>query len=323
MARKDDQNSAQFETGFGASGGTFGGSVGGAQKSQVPQGGEFSTGFGGGTNAVSQIFRDGGMGGDDKRRNLMLGLLVGAALVIVGSAFYFFYYESDTGAESPTVATAPAPSAEGDVAKSDAESKDSATLADTEETEESEDGEETEELEEAEELVSSITPTSSTEYTYTEVGGGPVVSATAGTEIEVSRDEAFSVMYMTGTTNKAGQLRIPNPPPGKIFWRISGKEEVTAISISAPAKLNIGMKMGASIGANEAVEWTSTGDAAHFRLEFAGEPTFGSVAYSYATNKKSVTLNGISPGNYFVRLGGLNVASGRWEYTRPSSVEVK
>lgn len=319
MARKDDQNSAQFDTGFGASGGTFGGSAGGAPKSQGPQGGEFSTGFGGGTNAVSQIFRDGGMGGDDKRRNVMLGLIVGAVIMIAGSAVYFFYTEDDTSLEAPTVATTPAPSEKAveQKAAEKAAADTAATSAEEEEEDLEEDGEE-------EELVSApAAPSSSNTYTYNEVGGGPLVSAPAGTAIEVSRVQDFSVMYMTGTTNAAGQLRIPNPPPGKVFWRVAGKPEVSEITVSAPPKLNIGMKLGASIGATETLSWSASGNVGHYRLEFSGEPSFGSVAHSFSTNKKSLTLSGVNPGNYFVRLGGLNVASGRWEYTRASSVEVK
>jgi len=323
MARKDDQNSAQFDTGFGAAGGTFGGSAGGAPKSQAAQGGEFSSGFGGGTNAVSQIFRDGGTSPDDKRRKVMMGLILGVAFTIVAASIYYFVFdEGDFAREVPTVATTPAPapapasSADTDEKKADAAAKTTDAAEDSvAETEEDED------LEEDEEVVSA--PSSSGSYKYNEVGGGPLVSAPAGTAIEVSRMQDFSVMYMTGTTNAAGQLRIPNPPPGKVYWRVAGKPEVTEITIAPPAKLNIGLKIGSSIGATETMQWTADGEVAHFRLEFAGEPSFGNLAHSFSTNKNQLTLSGVNPGNYFVRVGGLNVASGRWEYTRGSSVEIK
>lgn len=323
MARKDEQNSAQFDTGFGAAGGTFGGSAGGAPKSQAAQGGEFSSGFGGGTNAVSQIFRDGGMSPDDKRRKVMMGLILGVAFTIVAASIYYFVFdEGDFASEVPTVATTPAPAASEstDEKKADAaaQTTDAAegSVAETEEDEalEEDEGED-------QEVVSA--PSSSGSYKYNEVGGGPLVSAPAGTAIEVSRMQDFSVMYMTGTTNAAGQLRIPNPPPGKVYWREAGKPEVSEIAIAPPAKLNIGLQIGASIGASETMQWTADGEVAHFRLEFAGEPSFGSLAHSFSTNKKELTLSGVNPGNYFVRVGGLNVASGRWEYTRGSSVEIK
>ncbi len=326
MARKDDQNSAQFDTGFGAAGGTFGGSAGGAPKSQAAQGGEFSSGFGGGTNAVSQIFRDGSMGSDDKRRKVMMGLILGVAFTIVAASIYYFVFdEGDFSSEVPTAATTPAPAASETTSekKADAAAKttDAAagTVAETEEDAalEDEEGED-------EELVSAPSaPSSSGSYKYNEVGGGPLVSAPAGTAIEVSRMQDFSVMYMTGTTNTGGQLRIPNPPPGKVYWRVAGKPEVTEITIAPPAKLNIGLKIGASIGATETMQWSADGEVAHFRLEFAGEPSFGNLAHSFSTNKNQLTLSGVNPGNYFVRVGGLNVASGRWEYTRGSSIEVK
>lgn len=332
MARKDEQNnSSQFDTGFGSANGTFGGSAGGAPKSQTSQaqGGEFSSGFGGGTNAVSAIFRDGGMGGDDKRRKIMMGLILGvAATIVVSSVYYFVFDGSEISSEAPTVVATPAP----DAATQAGEKKDSkdtetavgatdSELADAEDeedelTDEEEEGEE-------EELVSAPAPSASGSYTYTERGGGPLVSAPAGTAIEVSRSNDFAVMYMTGTTNAAGQMRIPNPPAGKVYWRVAGKPEVNEITIAPPAKINIGMQVGASIGATDTLQWTANGEVAHYRLEFAGEPTFGSITYSFSTNKTQVALSGVTPGNYFVRVGGLNVASGRWEFTRGSAVEVK
>lgn len=323
MARKDEQNSAQFDTGFGAAGGTFGGSAGGAPKSQAAQGGEFSSGFGGGTNAVSQIFRDGGMSPDDKRRKVMMGLILGVAFTIVAASIYYFVFEqSDYASEVPTVATTPAPGASESTDKKKADAAAQTTDAAEGSVAETEEDEALEEDEvEGEEVVSA--PSSSGSYRYNEVGGGPLVSASAGTAIEVSRMQDFSVMYMTGTTNAAGQLRIPNPPPGKVYWRAAGKAEVSEIAIAPPAKLNIGLQIGASISASETMQWKADGEVAHFRLEFAGEPSFGSLAHSFSTNKKELTLSGVNPGNYFVRVGGLNVASGRWEYTRGSSVEIK
>lgn len=329
MARKDEQNNAQFDTGFGAAGGTFGGSAGGAPKSQAAQGGEFSSGFGGGTNAVSQIFRDGGISADEKRRKLMMGLILGVAFAMAGTAIWFFVFDqSDLASEVPTVATTPAPGAsestdekKAGAAGQTTEAAEAAEAADGSVAETEEDEALEEDEVEGKEAVSA--PSSSGSYKYNEVGGGPLVSASAGTAIEVSRMQDFSVMYMTGTTNAAGQLRIPNPPPGKVYWRAAGKPEVSEITIAPPAKLNIGLQIGASISASETMQWKADGEVAHFRLEFAGEPSFGSLAHSFSTNKKELTLSGVNPGNYFVRVGGLNVASGRWEYTRGSSVEIK
>jgi hypothetical protein len=319
MARKDDQTSSQFDTGFG--GGTFGGtSGGGSPKSQAQMGGEFSSGFGGGTNAVSQIFRDGGGGGDDKRRKMMLSLGIGVALALLGYGGYVLLFEEGGSSEAPIVATTPAPKA---TAKADDKAATKATETTVAE-DDAVDEEDEEGAEDDEELAGeTVAPSSSGSYTYNEIGGGPIVQAAAGTAIEVSRSQDFSVMYMTGTTNNAGQLRIPNPPPGKVYWRVAGKPEVTEISIAAAPKLNIAMKVGASIGSSETLQWSADGNAAHFRLEFASDASFANVSHSFSTNKSQVALSGVNPGNYYVRVGGLNVAAGRWEFTRGSSVEVK
>jgi hypothetical protein len=324
MARKDEQTNSQFDTGFG--GGTFGGtSGGGSPKSQAQMGGEFSSGFGGGTNAVSQIFRDGGPGGDDKRRKSIMMVLFGvffAALVYLAYAFFFEDTTESTVVVSPTPATKPtsAPA----VSSTPSSAADAKTTASATDAAAEEDDLAEEEEEEDEELSVDVkAPGSASTYAYNEVGGGPIVQATAGTSIEVSRKQDFSEMYMTGTANASGQLRIPNPPPGKVYWRVAGKPDVTEITIQPAPKLNIAMKLGASIAASETLSWSAEGDVAHFRLEFATDASFASVAHSFSTNKSQLALSGVNPGNYFVRVGGLNVAAGRWEYTRGSAVEVK
>jgi hypothetical protein len=340
MARKDDQNSAQFDSGFGTTGGTFGGSAGGAAKSQAAQGGEFSSGFGGGTNAVSQIFRDGGAS-DDRSHKIKVGLILGVAVTAVAYSIYYFVLEEPESAyETPVVTSTPeavvTPIAEAekpiDISGSEsaegttnsAATSGAASDSATEVAEEEEVDEDGEDVEEGEELLTAAGPaTSSATYQYSEVGGGPIVTASAGTSIEVSRSSDFSVMYISGVVGPSGQLRIPNPPPGKVYWRVAGQSESTEITVLPPPKLNIGMRIGASIAANEMLQWSADGDVGHYRVEFAGEPSFGNVIHSLSTNQNQVALSGIEPGNYFIRVGGLNVASGRWEYTRGSSVEVK
>ncbi|MEN9810583.1 MAG: hypothetical protein RLZZ488_2150 [Pseudomonadota bacterium] len=323
--RKDEQSSSQFDTGFGA-GGTFGGtSGGGSPKSQAQMGGEFSSGFGGGTNAVSQIFNGGGGGQDDKRRKMTYMVIMGAVgFIIVGAGYFLLFDDSLSTEPAPeTAVVTPAAKPTTDAgAKPTTEAIPGAAVTDATEEEATEEDEETEE--DGEELATdAVAPSSSASYTYNENGGGPIVQAAAGTGIEVSRKADFSEMYISGTTNAGGQLRIPNPPPGKIYWRVAGKTEVTEITVAAAPKLNIAMKIGASIGASETLQWSADGEAAHFRLEFASDAAFTSIAHSFSTNKSQLALSGVNPGNYFVRVGGLNVAAGRWEFTRGSSVEVK
>lgn len=338
MARKDDQNSAQFDTGFGTAGGTFGGSAGAAPKSQAAQGGEFSSGFGGGTNAVSQIFRDGGSG-DDRSHKIKVGLILGIAVTAVAySIYYFVLEEPDTGVEVPVVTTTPeavvTPMAEaekpidltgtGSATDNPTSAASTATDSATEVAEEEEFEEDGEEGADGEELLSASTPaTSATTYQYSEMGGGPIITASAGTSIEVSRSPNFDVIYIAGVIGESGQLRIPNPPPGKVYWRVAGQTETTEITVLPPPKLNIGMRVGASIAVNETLQWSADGEVGHYRVEFSGEPSFGNVIHSLSTNQNQIALSGVEPGNYFIRVGGLNVASGRWEYTRGSSVEVK
>jgi hypothetical protein len=276
---------------------------------------------------VSQIFRDGGAS-DDRSHKIKVGLILGIAVTAVAySIYYFVLEEGDSAVEVPVVTSTPevvvTPIAEAqkpiDLASTDGTADKSAAELTEEEVDEDGDA-----AEEGEELLTAAGPaTSSSTYQYSEVGGGPIVTASAGTSIEVSRSQDFSVIYISGVVGSTGQLRIPNPPPGKVYWRVAGQTESTEITVLPPPRLNIGMRVGASIAMNETLQWTSDGDVGHYRVEFSGEPTFGNIVHSLSTNQNQIALSGIDPGNYFIRVGGLNVASGRWEYTRGSSVEVK
>jgi hypothetical protein len=180
----------------------------------------------------------------------------------------------------------------------------------------------TDEVEEETEAATTSTVANSTTYAYNEKSGGPVISVKAGAVIEVSRSEDFSVPYVTGTATN-GSFRIPNPPPGNIFWREQGSATANKITVTAPPSLSLSFKAPAQMAAGDSLSWSANGQVAFFRVEFASDPNFENIANVLATAKSSVAVKEVGAGSYHVRLAAFNTTAGRWEYSTPSSVEVK
>ena len=138
----------------------------------------------------------------------------------------------------------------------------------------------------------------------------------------MSRKADFSVPYVAGSANAAGQFRIPNPPPGKVYWRQQGGLGANEISISEPASIGLSFSAPAEIAADANLSWQASGPVSYYRVELSTDQGFGTVAHVMSTSSQSAALKEVSPGSYFVRVGGLNKASGKWEFSRPSSVKV-
>lgn len=326
------QAGSQFESGFGGSmfgggGGTQpnGSQFGGGNNSQFTQGGgapggggEFSSGFGG-TNAVSQIFKDGGFGGDDKKkRMIIMGAFVAALVVCFGAVWFLFFRTADeaetageTPALTPTVAAAPADASAG--AATDAE------VAEDEEM--GEDGAE-DDVAAADSAASTQTAGSSS-WAYDEETGGPIVSAAPGATIEVARTQSFADRYVAGRANASGKFRIPAPPPGKVYWREAGSAAINEISISAPARLGLSFQAPATVETGGSLSWQASGPASFYRVEFATDANFQNMATVIATSQAQAAIKDVSAGKYFVRVGGFNRAAGKWEWSSASSVEVR
>lgn len=313
--KKDNQGS-QFDSGFGGS--MFGGggqtNVGGGSGTPGAPGGEFGNASGfGGTNAVSQIFKEGGFAGDEKKkRMIVLGAAIAAVVACLGAVWFLFFNDSSSS-ETPAATT---PVAAAPVAKTDA--VEAAAAEDG-----ADDGAEEADSEAVEAPAAApATSGTSSSYAYNEEQGGPVVTVAASAAIEVSRKPDFSVPYVAGHANSAGQFRIPNPPPGKIYWRQQGAQGSNEITVTAPPSLGLSFSAPAEIAAGGSVSWQASGPVSYYRVELSADQSFGSVANVVSTSSQSAALKEVSPGSYFVRVGGLNKASGKWEFSRAASMKV-
>lgn len=272
---------------------------------------EFQTNFGAENTAMGDIFKAGGNGSDEKKKRLIFLSAAGAALVMCVGALMFLM-ESDP-AEEPSVMPVATPAANAAL---------TAPTTTAPAAEEAEDASATDNVEDAPAPNAASSVATNATYAYNEKDGGPVVSATSGATVEVSRKADFSVPYVYGLA-KDGKFRIPNPPPGSIYWREKGSATAHQITVTAPETLSLSLTAPGSVAAGESLTWSAKGNAAFFRVEFASDPNFEHVAHVLATSKTSVAVKDVAAGKYHVRLAGFNTAAGRWDYSHPSSIEVK
>jgi hypothetical protein len=345
--KKDGQPGSQFDSGFGGS--MFGGGgntqFGGQQPGQPGQqgnnsqfgaggGGDFASGFGG-TNAVSQIFKEGGFAGDEKKKRMVIFGALAVVVLALGGVYLMFSGDSAEEAMLETPVADGAAAAEGAegaeagaeagaAAEGAAEGAEAAEAGDVaaEDAAEGEDAAMEAAPAEAPAAAVAMTGQSST-YDYNEEMGGPMVQAAAGSTIEVARRADFADAYVIGSVGAAGSFRIPNPPPGKVYWRVQGSQSASEITVNPPPGLGVDFTAPASLSEGTQLSWSASGPVAFFRVEFGTDQAFSSVAHVISTSQTSVGVTGVSAGSYFVRLGGLNRASGKWEYSAATSITVQ
>lgn len=302
------QGGSNFDSGFGGSafggGSQFGGGAGGGSEFGNP------SAFGG-TNAVSQIFKEGGFDDSKRKRTVIISAAVAAVVVCGGAAWWLFSGGETTQEEVKVEAPVAQPAEE---------------VAATEEVVEEEEVVDEGEMLAEDDVVSdagAMTTVDSQSVTYDARQGGIVVNATDGALVEVSRRSDFSDTYVTGRA-VGGRFQIPLPPPGTIYWREEGSSEARVITITPPEALGLNFSPAQTLPATEAsFSWSASGPASYYRVEFANDADFANIVTVLSTAQTSATANELAAGKYFVRVGGYNLAAGRWEFSRASSVSVE
>ena len=301
----NNRDDGGFGTGFGTS--TFGGG-------DMNGGGEFGTNnFGGGTNAVSQIFKEAGGADEERKRRIIIYSALGLALAASLGVGWWFMNESAGEMAAPQVShVAPPPAAAAVVPEVSAETAEAETDGDPEAA--------SAPAEAPKPAASEVT--GSDEWVYNEEKGGVVIAAREGATIEVARSSGFADTYVRGVA-KGGSFRIPNPPPGKVFWREQGSAQARAITVKHPPTLGLHLDAPGSLSAGGSLSWSSSAAPAYFRVDFAPDAGFQEVSASFSTTQNTLSPKSLQPGKWFVRLGGYNKASGKWEWTSPSSITVQ
>lgn len=296
--------------------------------------GEFSSNFGTSTNAVSQIFKEGGFASQGRMRYIIMGV---AALLVVGIAAYFLMDsgEEDMEFDLPppaAVTTKPATQpadvkAEKPVAPSGVDHTAAAPSVAQPTTVTPA---EVAPMAGGSGAVMLMGPRDGASLTYDETQGPAEFSWEGGPggTILFSRDSSMAAVARRVNVTK-NSYRFHHPWPGKWYWRVEtpqGASEIRSFRVKDPVRRNIQVTSptaGTSMGGNGgAVSWNGDNKITSYRVELTtGDWT--NPTYRFGSAGNSLALQGVSPGNYQLRVGGFSEVSGRWEYTDPVSVVIQ
>lgn len=301
--------------------------------------GEFTSDFGTNTNAVSQIFKSGGFSAESKSRLIILGV---AAVAILGGAYWYLAEPGTEGSETE-IADETTPEegegeaeGEGDVAKTDATtdataSTDAAVPADAAAAAVPVEGGEA--VPEASTgAIKLVSPGAGGSQSYDETQGvseftweGPA------DEIVFSRSKSMTPVVKSVKLNGASTFSFENPYPGTWYWQVknsTGASDVSSFVIAAPEHRSFPIQAptpGGSVAGNGGVvSWQAAEKVARYSVEFT--PTgssFANPAYRFGTSGTSVSLQGVNPGSYDVRVGAFSEVAGRWEWQMIQNVSVQ
>ncbi len=297
--------------------------------------GEFSSDFGTSTNAVSQIFKGGGFGTQNKSRLILIGVV--AVVVLVFAFWYFNEPVDETGAgeiaeeageegEEAGEATDEAKPAEemaadaakpaGEAAKPAAEAAPATAAAPAM----------------AAGTIALLSPANGASQPYDETSGPAEFQwEGAADQIIFSRSSTMEPVVLIGTLNGASSYSLENPYPGTWYWQVknaSGTSEVRSFKISAPPRRSFPVTAptpgGSLAGTGGVVSWQAGEKIARYSVELSPSGTsFANPAYRFGTSGTSVSLQGVSAGVYDVRVGAFSEVAGRWEWQTIEKVNVQ
>jgi len=245
--------------------------------------GEFTSNFGTNTNAVSQIFKEGGFVSQNRTKYLIIGGVLIAVLAVV---FYLLTGESSTDEDDKST----------DEAATDTDSEEDSSTDDTKTEEASTDDTKTEEAAATETPAPAAVPASvpksgfggghgkvtlgepadGSSLTYDETQGPATFSWTGGSGyIVFSRSQSMNPPAMKVAVS-GNSFAFHHPWPGTWYWQVtnkSGSTEVRSFKVSAPARRNIQLSQpaagGAVAGNGGTVSWQGDSKVAYYRVEFS------------------------------------------------------
>ncbi len=302
--------------------------------------GEFTSNFGTNTNAVSQIFKEGGFVANNRTKYLIIGGVVIAVLAVV--FFFLTSGDDDTKTADETADQTDAKDDAGDDAKDDA--KDTAAADDAKDDDKTDAKDDADKAAKPAAVPASVPksgfgggsgkvsltePADGSSLAYDETQGPATFSWTGGGGyIVFSRTQSMhpAALRMPVSGNSYSFL---HPWPGTWYWKVenkSGSTEVRSFKVTPPQRRAIQLsqpQQGGSISGNGGtVSWQGDSKVAYYRVELSNGG-WANPQQKFASSGNSVTLQGVAAGQYQMRLGAFSEVSGRWEYTNPINVTVQ
>lgn len=302
--------------------------------------GEFTSNFGNNTNAVSQIFKEGGFVSNNRTKYLIIGGVV--LVVLVLAAFMLMGGEeggTDEFAEEGT------PTEEG---KTDEGEGDEAATTEEGSTDEAATAAATDAKPVEQPKTDAQTATATSQQQPTATGSIALSSPENGASVAYDETQGPATFSWSGDGGyivfsrssdmtpevlrirvSGSSYRFNHPWPGNWYWKVendSGSSEVRSFSVAAPVRRNVAVAApaagGAVAGTGGQVQWQGDNGVAFYRVELS-TGDWANPQFRFATRGNSVQLQGVTPGQYQMRVGAFSEVSGRWEYTQAQPVTVQ
>jgi hypothetical protein len=298
--------------------------------------GEFSSEFGPksdfGTNTtVSAIFKDDDMASQNRTKiiagvGLLLILLLGAYVLMPSQEEEFVFPED----------TAPVDTSVADVASQDAQE----TASEVSEAPMEDPAVVDNSVQEApvEQAAEQAVPTGSIALLAPENGSARAYDETSGAAEFSWEGEASYIVFSRNSsmTPEVRRIRVTgnsykfqHPYPGTWYWRVENSEGVSesrSFSVSAPEPRALAVSQpaaGEGISGNGGmVSWAEADRVAFYRVEISNSG-WANPTHRFATRGTSMTIQGVAPGEYQMRIGAFSEVSGRWEYTDPQAIQIQ
>ena len=312
--------------------------------------GEFTSNFGTNTNAVSQIFKEGGFVSNNRTKYLIIGGVVIAVLAIV---FFFVFTgddSNDSGSGGDEVATATDTDNTDDQDSASDDDKDTDTADDTDTKADSDKTADADKAAAAAPTPAAVPASMPHAHTGFSGGSGTITLTEPADGSSLNYDESqgpatFSwsggsgyIVFSRNQSMHPVAMKMPvsgnsfsfnHPWPGKWFWKVqnrSGSTEVRSFTVNPPTRRNIALSQpssGGSVSGNGGtVSWQGDSKVAYYRVELSNGGWANPTA-RFSSSGNSVTLQGVAAGQYQMRLGAFSEVAGRWEYTSPVPVTVQ
>ncbi len=300
------------------------------------KGGQFDSDFGTSTNAVSQIFKGGGFGSQNKSRLILIGVV---AVAVLGFAFWYFAEPMDGDASSESAEEA----SSADDAAADEGSEEAGAAKAGETAQEAAKGTTAAPAaqtaapaapmtEGATGSITLVAPANGANQPYDETQGPAEFKwEGAADQIIFARSSSMQPVVRIGNLNGASSYSFENPYPGTWYWQVknsAGMSEVRSFKISAPPRRSFPVSQptagGSLAGNGGVVSWQAGEKIARYAVELApAGSSFANAAYRFGTSGTSVALQGVPAGVYDMRVGAFSEVAGRWEWQTIEKVNVQ
>lgn len=297
--------------------------------------GEFTSNFGTNTNAVSQIFRDGGFSAGGNGKWIILGVVLVALLV---GGFFLLSGGKNENDELANISDSEELPLDGEESELSGDGVADAEAAAPEEqvaaVEQVAPVAEAAPVAEVASQVGSgtialLSPVDGAIRAYDETSGPAIFEWDGGVgTIKFSRSRSMNPVYMKVPVS-GNSYSFYNPYPGNWFWQVESQEgssEVRRFKVDPAPRRNLIITEpgpGASLAASGGqVSWQGDSKVAFYRVEFSSDGTWANPK-RFASSGMALQVSDMQPGMYSMRLGGFSEVSGHWEYSQPIAVNVQ